>query len=169
VIDPDGNSIGYDINGTLFEEIADAEYYETPGCDDSVYIPFPILGDYVVEVVADRNYTPQPEDNPTYSIEVQVGGSPPDTLVESANMPEEGVDSCGYFIGETPYVCGDANGDGDVNVADAVFLIAYVFKGGPAPDPVEAGDANCDGDVNVGDAVYLIAYVFKGGPEPCCP
>jgi hypothetical protein len=42
-----------------------------------------------------------------------------------------------------------------------------VFKGGAAPDPLEAGDANCDGQVNVGDAVYLIAYVFKGGPEPC--
>jgi hypothetical protein len=69
-------------------------------------------------------------------------------------------------------VCGDANGDGAVNVGDAVYLIAYVFKGGPAPDPVCAGDANGDGDTNVGDAVYLIAYVFKGGPapvEPCCP
>jgi hypothetical protein len=67
------------------------------------------------------------------------------------------------------FICGDAGGDGEVNVGDAVFLINYIFKGGPAPDPLEAGDANCDGQVNVGDAVYLIAYVFKGGPEPCCP
>jgi hypothetical protein len=68
-----------------------------------------------------------------------------------------------------PFVCGDANGDGEVNVADGVFIINYVFKGGPAPDPLAAGDANCDGDVNIADAVYIIAYVFKGGPEPCCP
>jgi hypothetical protein len=67
------------------------------------------------------------------------------------------------------YVCGDANGDGTVNVGDAVHLINYVFKGGPAPIPLEAGDANCDFEVNVGDAVYLINYVFKGGPAPCCP
>jgi photosystem II stability/assembly factor-like uncharacterized protein len=67
------------------------------------------------------------------------------------------------------FICGDANGDGTINVGDAVFLISYVFKGGPAPEPLEAGDANCDEQVNVGDAVYLIAYVFKGGPEPCCP
>jgi len=69
-------------------------------------------------------------------------------------------------------VCGDANGDGDVNVGDAVFIINYVFKGGLPPDPVCIGDANGDGGVNVGDAVYLIAYVFKGGPAPvedCCP
>jgi Zn-dependent metalloprotease len=64
---------------------------------------------------------------------------------------------------------GDANSDGSVNVADAVYIINYVFKGGPAPDPLENGDANCDGDVNVGDAVYIINYVFKGGPEPGCP
>jgi hypothetical protein len=67
------------------------------------------------------------------------------------------------------YFCGDANSDGQPNVGDAVFLINYVFKGGPAPDLLEAGDANCDGQVNIGDAVYLIAYVFNGGPMPCCP
>ncbi|MEE9441435.1 MAG: SBBP repeat-containing protein [candidate division Zixibacteria bacterium] len=63
--------------------------------------------------------------------------------------------------------CGDANGDGDVNVGDAVYIISHVFKGGPAPNPIEAGDANWDGDCNVGDAVYLINHVFKGGPGPC--
>ena len=65
------------------------------------------------------------------------------------------------------YLCGDANGDGGVNVADAVFIINYVFKGGAAPQPVEAGDANYDGQTNVADAVYLINYVFKGGSAPC--
>jgi len=86
------------------------------------------------------------------------------------------IDAAGC-VDETPlalavspaYACGDANGDGETNVADAVYMINYVFKGGPAPDPVEAGDANCDGDSNIGDAVYIINYVFKGGPAPCCP
>jgi len=68
-----------------------------------------------------------------------------------------------------PYVCGDANGDEEINVADAVYMINYVFKGGSAPDPLESGDANCDGDDNVADAVYVINYVFKGGQAPCCP
>jgi hypothetical protein len=66
------------------------------------------------------------------------------------------------------FTCGDANNDGDVNVADAVMLINFVFKGGPAPDPLESGDANGDGDVNVADAVWLINFVFSSGPEPIC-
>ena len=63
---------------------------------------------------------------------------------------------------------GDANSDGNIDVGDAVYLITYVFRGGPPPDPIEAGDANCDSDCNVGDAVFLISYIFKGGPEPGC-
>jgi len=74
-----------------------------------------------------------------------------------------------YWEGPPPYTAGDANGDGSANVADAVYLINYVFNGGPAPDPLAAGDANCDGSSNVADAVYLINYVFKGGPAPGCP
>jgi len=73
--------------------------------------------------------------------------------------------------GQIPCDCrpGDANGDGEVNVGDAVYLITYVFKGGPNPTPYPycSGDANCDCNPNVGDAVYVISYVFKGGPPPC--
>ncbi len=72
----------------------------------------------------------------------------------------------------SPYVCGDANDDKDVNVGDAVYIISYVFAGGPPPYNICAADANGDDEVNVGDAVYLINYIFKGGPppvEPCCP
>ncbi len=65
------------------------------------------------------------------------------------------------------YLCGDANSDGTVNISDAVFLIAYIFAGGSAPDPLAAGDANRNGAVNISDAVYLIAYIFAGGPAPC--
>jgi len=65
------------------------------------------------------------------------------------------------------YICGDANGDSDVNVSDAVYIINYVFVGGDPPDPLEIADCNCDTDVNVSDAVYIINYVFVGGNEPC--
>jgi hypothetical protein len=63
---------------------------------------------------------------------------------------------------------GDANGDGQVNLADAVYIVNYLFIGGPPPDPLEAGDANCDGEVNLADAVYIINWLFIGGPPPGC-
>lgn len=72
-------------------------------------------------------------------------------------------------LGGLSYIPGDANGDGTVNIGDAVMLVNYIFKSGPAPDPLDAGDANCDGAVNIGDAVYLIDYIFHGGPPPGCP
>jgi hypothetical protein len=68
-----------------------------------------------------------------------------------------------------PSICGDANGDGEISLADAVYLVNYLFIGGPAPDPSEAGDANCDGSVDIADAVYLVNYLFLGGPPPGCP
>lgn len=74
--------------------------------------------------------------------------------------------------GGSAYVCGDANGDSNVNIGDAVYIISYVFNSGPPPTPVCTADANGDGGVNIGDVVYLISYVFKGGPAPtlsCCP
>ncbi len=63
---------------------------------------------------------------------------------------------------------GDANNDVACNVGDAVFLIAYVFQGGPAPPCSPEGDANGDCNLNVGDAVSLINYIFKGGDPPIC-
>lgn len=65
-------------------------------------------------------------------------------------------------------ICGDVNDDGVINVGDVVFLIALVFKNGPAPEPYSRGDINCDIAVDVADPVYLISYIFKSGQAPCC-
>ncbi len=63
-------------------------------------------------------------------------------------------------------IVGDANGDGDINAEDIIYLINYLFRGGPPPYIMAAGDANGDGEVNAGDIVYLIQYLFHGGPPP---
>jgi hypothetical protein len=65
------------------------------------------------------------------------------------------------------FLCGDVDQDDIVNISDAVFLIAYIFGGGPPAEPEESGDVDCNGLVNISDAVFLIGYIFSGGPEPC--
>ena len=68
--------------------------------------------------------------------------------------------------------CADVNFDGNIDVADVVYLINYLFQGGPEPfGGVCIGDANGDAQVTIADAVYLINYIFKSGPAPvdnCC-
>jgi len=62
--------------------------------------------------------------------------------------------------------CGDANGDGVISIGDAVWIINYIFGGGPLPCN---GDADGSGTVSIGDAVAIINYIFGGGPAPTCP
>jgi hypothetical protein len=61
------------------------------------------------------------------------------------------------------------NHQGRLPAADVVYLIAYLFRYGTPPSPLQAGDVNCDGEVNPGDVVYLINYLFRDGPPPCEP
>jgi hypothetical protein len=70
--------------------------------------------------------------------------------------------------GVEKFRCGDANGNDKVLVDDVIYLINYLFKGGPAP--IDVSDVNLDGKVLVDDVIYLINWLFKGGPAPCgCP
>ena len=67
------------------------------------------------------------------------------------------------------FMCGDANGDGVVDVGDMVYEINYLYKNGDPPEPMATGDVNCDEIVNIGDVVYLINWLFRGGLLPCSP
>ncbi|MFA6099115.1 MAG: hypothetical protein WCV50_06295 [Patescibacteria group bacterium] len=62
-------------------------------------------------------------------------------------------------------VCGDADGDGSVNIADAVYTVNYIFNHGPQP---YYGDNNNDGMIDISDVVYLVSYIFSHGPAPLC-
>jgi len=70
-----------------------------------------------------------------------------------------------------------------VDVSDMVYLIDYLYQGGPAPQPfADQGDVDgrrsysdqtCDLDVNcpkenvdISDLVWLINYVYRNGPAP---
>ncbi|MCJ7459885.1 MAG: dockerin type I domain-containing protein, partial [candidate division Zixibacteria bacterium] len=74
------------------------------------------------------------------------------------------------YWADTKALCilGDADNSGSIDISDVIYLINYLFRGGPAPEPMIAGDSNNDNKVTVSDAVYLINYLFKDGPKPSC-
>jgi hypothetical protein len=63
---------------------------------------------------------------------------------------------------------GDSNGDGSVNVSDAVFGLNYLFTGGIEPGCQDAADSNDDGTLDVSDPVHLLLALF-GGFDPLPP
>ncbi len=96
--------------------------------------------------------------------------------VSDIEITVEAEDICGsmdevvFTLSIRPaYVCGDADGNESVNILDVSFLIAYIYRGGPAPDPIESADADAGGSLNILDVTYIIAYLYKDGPAPVCP
>jgi hypothetical protein len=90
-----------------------------------------------------------------------------------------GEDSRAWFYGMTllgdptlklsrflPDHTGDVNNDSIIDVNDVVFLLNYLYKTGPIPDPLRFGDSTADCNVDVSDILFLINYLFKSGPGP---
>ena len=72
------------------------------------------------------------------------------------------------LFGETGSIVteGDITGDGQVDVSDLVFLIDYLFAGGPVPPDPNAADVNASCGIDISDVSYLVEYLFQGGPAP---
>ncbi len=170
---PNGDSIGVNFN-----TIPNATYDTTTDKnldgdkDDIVTIPNPLTGEYQVKVIREAEIGPG---DTSYSLGIRIDGSNETVVIANASVPPpDQVDTVTYEV--LLYLRGDANSDGKKTVSDAVFLINYLFKGGPAPSPLLLGDGNCCHEgkedcqavsVSVSDVVYLINYLFKGGPPPC--
>lgn len=69
---------------------------------------------------------------------------------------------------------GNVDGDFDdiLDISDLVYLVDYMFTGGPTPPCWEEADIDGSGDdvINITDLVHLVDYMFNGGPPPAeCP
>lgn len=58
---------------------------------------------------------------------------------------------------------GDANADGDVNIADASRILGFLFLGDARPRCMKAADPDDTGSVSLTGAVYLLEHLFLGG------
>ncbi|MEM7235925.1 MAG: hypothetical protein AAF517_27405, partial [Planctomycetota bacterium] len=68
-----------------------------------------------------------------------------------------------------PFVRGDADGSGRIELTDAIFGLQYLFLGGDAPSCADAADANDDNAVDLSDSLHVLAFNFLGGNPPPAP
>jgi len=77
-----------------------------------------------------------------------------------------GQKSLTLHVAPLPFILGNQNNDGTVDVLDVIHLIHEVFTNGPAPDPANLADVNRDCTVDVSDVLALINFVFVNGATP---
>jgi len=163
VTDPDGYYIGRNAAGDLSQTLFPATYDDID--HDSVNIPNPIPGDYLIEIIGEEGAPP----GSVYTIGITMDGSLACVPVYLADVPMAGaVDTLYQGIEEWGvYVNGDPSGNEAINLLDITYLINYLYKGGPPPIPEAAGDADCNMAINILDVTYLIYYLYKDGNPPC--
>ena len=62
-----------------------------------------------------------------------------------------------------------ATGNPVVDIADLVYLVDYMFLGGPEPPVMAAADVDGSGGIiDIADLVYLVDFMFTDGPDPVC-
>lgn len=153
----------------LFEFVDDSdEDGIVAGYDNCPYVYNPLQEDSDGDTIGDSCdnclaiFNPDQEDTDSDSV-----GDSCDNCIYVYN-PDQ-TDSEGDGVGDSCDFVGDANGDQEVTISDVVYIVNYLFRSGPAPDPIQAGDVNCDDKADIVDAVYIVNYLFKGGPSPGDP
>ena len=64
---------------------------------------------------------------------------------------------------------GEVNGDGKVDLSDAVSILQYLFLGLRQPNCLEAADVDDSGRLDISDAIYLLGHLFLGSRAPPAP
>jgi len=66
-------------------------------------------------------------------------------------------------------ICGDVDDSGgDPDIADLIYLVDYMFNGGPEPPVPAAADVDGTPGLEIGDLVYLVDFMFTDGPALVC-
>ena len=75
------------------------------------------------------------------------------------------------YAGGTPSGNGDVNASGKIDIADAIYLLTYLFAKGPVPEPIEspACDSCCPSCPPLGLAGtgQTLCYGYSGNVIPC--
>lgn len=66
---------------------------------------------------------------------------------------------------------GNINGSADdqIDISDLVYLVEFMFDGGPVPPCMEEADIDVSGEIDISDLVRLVDHMFDFGlPLPDC-
>jgi hypothetical protein len=64
------------------------------------------------------------------------------------------------------YLPGDVDLSEGIDIADLVYMVDWMFSGGPAPVAYDAAQMDGLGEVDISDLVYIVDYMFNDGPPP---
>jgi hypothetical protein len=62
------------------------------------------------------------------------------------------------------FLRGDANGDGAIDLSDAIATLGFLFQNLPRGACGDATDANDDGQIDISDSITVLLYLFRDGP-----
>ena len=79
--------------------------------------------------------------------------------------PDGGTEKPGYFTIKPPFVKGDANGDGNVTITDAVAIVNFILGNKSANFVETAADVNGDGEITITDAVGVVNIILNNVSE----
>jgi hypothetical protein len=80
-----------------------------------------------------------------------------------------GEGSASILAADLKFRRGDTNGDGKVDLSDAVRTFGFLFLGGVNIGCLDAADANDSGKVDLSDGSYTLNYLFLGGTDLPAP
>jgi hypothetical protein len=70
---------------------------------------------------------------------------------------------------KSSFVRGDANGDAEVDLSDAIFVLDWLFNGAREPSCREAVDIDSSEFHDVSDVISILGWLFLGGTPPTPP
>ncbi|MCA8961150.1 MAG: hypothetical protein KDC38_11585 [Planctomycetes bacterium] len=74
-----------------------------------------------------------------------------------------------YELGSAFFVRGDAQGNGSVDLGDAILILDTCFGDVPFNSCIDAYDVDDSGDLDIADAILLLNYLFTDGSPPPPP
>ncbi len=67
------------------------------------------------------------------------------------------------------FLRGDANGNGKLEISDAIYLLSWQVREGPPPPCLDAADTDDDGLITRADANLVLGYLIGGLETPPAP